>query len=199
MGILLSRSQCRVAANAEADLSSRLFTAYLRAPYLQHIGRNSAELNRNVYTACADISQNVVLSVLIIGSNLFTIVILVAVIGLANAAVTAASVVYFAFVAYIYLRVVSPRSRRAGGENIRLSGIVIRSSQEGFHGLKAFQAADAVEAVADDYKRRRSALAHYRYQNFLLLFCRSTTCRRPDWRKYYFCCKCDRLFFTSGT
>jgi ATP-binding cassette, subfamily B, bacterial PglK len=161
-GIILTRAQCKVAANSEADVASRLFAAYLKAPYLQQTRRNSAELNRNVYSACADIHVNVLLAAFVVAGNLLTVVILVAVIAVANLFVTAMSVVYFGIVAVIYLRIISPRARAAGRQNLLLSGRTIRASQEGFYGLKTFQASNAIEPVIASYASGRNELARYR-------------------------------------
>jgi ABC-type multidrug transport system fused ATPase/permease subunit len=163
-GIVLTRAQCRVAANSEADVASRLFRTYLSAPYLQHMQRNSADLNRNVLSVCQDIHQSVLLSLLIIGGNLFTIVILVSVVGAANLLVTIVAVLYFFAVALVYIRVVSPRARTAGRDNLRAAGFALRASQEAFHGLKAFQASGTVGSVVADYQAQRLAMAQFRYR-----------------------------------
>lgn len=47
---LLAWQQTRFAFGVQAQLSQRLFTAYLRQPYMFHLQRNSAQLIRNVIT-----------------------------------------------------------------------------------------------------------------------------------------------------
>jgi ABC-type multidrug transport system fused ATPase/permease subunit len=163
-GVLLTRAQSKVAAHSEADVASRLFSSYLNAPYLQHIQRNSGELNRNVITACIEVHQNVLLGFLILGQNLFTIGVLVAVIAVVNPLVTAISVIYFVAAAYLYGRVVSPKTIHAGEESLAIAGLTYKASQEGFQGLKAFQASDTIPAVIADYRSKRNQLAHHRYK-----------------------------------
>ena len=48
--------KARYAFNRARKLSVRLFSAYLRAPYLFHITRNTAELHRNVNQSCMQLA-----------------------------------------------------------------------------------------------------------------------------------------------
>jgi len=47
---VLAWRQARFAFGVQAQLSQRLFTVYLRQPYMFHLQRNSAQLIRNVIT-----------------------------------------------------------------------------------------------------------------------------------------------------
>lgn len=55
----LHYAQIRLTEYHKVRLSSRLFTAYMEAPYEFHLGRNSAELLRNVYTETREIFNGV--------------------------------------------------------------------------------------------------------------------------------------------
>ena len=58
--VFLSYYQARFVHNRVIKLGDRLFTAYMRAPYSFHLGRNSAELLRNVNNECANWEQRTV-------------------------------------------------------------------------------------------------------------------------------------------
>jgi ABC-type multidrug transport system fused ATPase/permease subunit len=164
-GIVLSRAQSKVVANSEADVASRLFNSYLHAPYLEQIQRNSGELNRNVVSACIDVHQSALMGFLVLGENIFTVSVLVIVLAIINPLVTLVAVIYFLVAAYLYARVISPRSMHAGERMLEISGVTYKASQEGFQGLKAFQASDSIEAVAEEYGDKRRELAHHRFRS----------------------------------
>lgn len=58
---LLARQQMRFAFGVQAQLSQRLFTAYLRQPYTFHLQRNSALLIRNVINEVGVFTFNTIL------------------------------------------------------------------------------------------------------------------------------------------
>ena len=66
-------------AKSEADVSIRLFSGYLRAPYAEHLERNSSQLVRNVQNSVGDIHQLVLMSMLIITGNIVQVAIIMAV------------------------------------------------------------------------------------------------------------------------
>ncbi len=163
LGIALSYAQSRVAASSEAEVSIRLFGRYLRAPYAEHLDRNSAELVRNVLNAVGDVHQLVLMSLLIISSNLMQALIIAAVLALISPLVTAMAFTYFGLVSLLYIKVVSPRARRAGREYLSSAGDVVRISQEAFGGIKSLQAFDALEPMEEDFHRTKWRFARQRH------------------------------------
>jgi ATP-binding cassette subfamily C protein len=164
LGILATWRQARLVADSEAEVSSRLFGAYLRAPYLYHVNRNSSEMLRNTVTACADVHNMVLLPYLILVGNLVAVVIVSTVIILVSPVVIIATICYFGVVAFLYLRVVNVRAERAGAGYHRTVATVLRLSQEGFGGLKSLQTFDTVENAVSEYDRSRRVFADYRQQ-----------------------------------
>ena len=163
VGIALAYAQSRVVAKSEADVSIRLFRGYLRAPYAEHLERNSSQLVRNVQNAVGDIHQLVLMSMLIIVGNLVQVVIIMSVMLVITPIVTVVAIVYFAVVSFAYATVISPRAQRAGREYLDGNGEVIRISQEGFGGIKSLQAHDALEPIEREFARTKWAFARNRY------------------------------------
>ena len=102
LGIALAYAQSRVAAKSEADVSIRLFSGYLHAPYSEHLERNSSQLVRNVHNAVGDIHQLVLMSMLIIAGNLVQVAIITAVMLVITPLVTCVAFAYFGVVSVIY-------------------------------------------------------------------------------------------------
>ena len=78
------------------------------------------------------------------------------------------AVTYFGLVSLIYIKVVSPRARRAGREYLSSAGDVVRISQEAFGGIKSLQAFDALDSMDEDFRhtkwrfaRQRHAMVYY--------------------------------------
>ncbi len=163
LGIALAYAQSRVVAKSEADVSIRLFSGYLRAPYAEHLERNSSQLVRNVQNAVGDIHQLVLMSMLIIVGNVVQVLIIMAVMFVITPIVTVVAVAYFGIVSVVYARVISPRAQRAGREYLDGNGEVIRISQEGFGGIKSLQAHDALEPIEQEFERTKWAFARNRY------------------------------------
>jgi ATP-binding cassette, subfamily B, bacterial PglK len=163
LGIALTYAQSRVAAGSEAEVSIRLFGRYLRAPYAEHLNRNSSELVRNVLNAVGDVHQLVLLPMLIISSNMLQALIIAVVLALISPLVTAMAITYFLLVSLLYIKVVSPRARRAGRDYLSGAGEVVRISQEAFGGIKSLQAFDALDPMDEDFQRTKWRFARQRH------------------------------------
>jgi ATP-binding cassette, subfamily B, bacterial PglK len=163
LGIALAYAQSRVVAKSEADVSIRLFTGYLHAPYAEHLDRNSSQLVQNVHNAVGDIHQLVLMSMLIITGNLVQVAIITAVMMVITPVVTCVAIAYFGLISVVYARVVSPRAERAGREYLEGSGQVIRISQEGFGGIKSLQAHDTLDPIGKEFERTKWAFARNRH------------------------------------
>ena len=60
--VFLGYWRSRFAQNRALKLSLRLFSAYLRAPYVFHLRNNSADLQRNINQECTQLAVRVLMS-----------------------------------------------------------------------------------------------------------------------------------------
>ena len=69
--LVIRRNQ--VASRSTAELSARLFRAYLSAPYAMHLKRNSAELVRNATDSCEVAFESVAKALLVVATEVLVI------------------------------------------------------------------------------------------------------------------------------
>jgi ABC-type multidrug transport system fused ATPase/permease subunit len=163
-GICLTRAQSKVVAASEAEMSTRLFRVYMDAPYQDHLNRNSAELVRNVHTACGDMHAFVLMSYLVLVANVTSLLAMVAVISLVSPIAVGIVAGYFTIVMVVYVRFVGPRAKRAGSDYFLVSADALRMSQEGFGGIKTFQAFGVTKTMIGEYDEARRRLARNRFE-----------------------------------
>lgn len=164
IGLWLTKRQCRLTAAVEADVGCHLFSDYMLSPYLEHVVRNSSQLIRNTHSLPVDCAASGTLSFLTLTQNLFTIVFLVAVIGILNPLVVLISVAYFGISVLVYTRYMTPRAKIAGVGVLESSRATLQKAVEGFGGMKAFVTSNASAAVIEDYRKHRAVLAKHRYR-----------------------------------
>ncbi len=167
VGLVLTKYQCRLVAAVEADLSCRLFAAYMDQPYLDHIARNSSNLIRNAHTIPWEIANQGALSVMVLSQNAFLAGCLLAAIALANPLTVGISLSYFGAAVYVYIRIITPRARRVGRVAIDESARCLQIMQEGFGGMKAFRSSNSTAAVARVHEGRRREFEKLRYRMVL--------------------------------
>ena len=129
--VFLYHIQFRVVEYHRARLASRLFKAYIYAPYLFHLKRNSAELLRNVNSETIEIIEGIITPFLgmILGAlfTVFTVILLLTV----TPGVALVGLLFLAIGSFCFFGVVKKRLTRYGKTAIEERKEVIRTVNQG--------------------------------------------------------------------
>ncbi len=153
----------RVAHNAGARLSTRMFEGYLRWPYPMHLTRTTSELIRNGHQAVSELVTSVVLPVVrTIAESLIVTGLLVVLVLLAPVA-TLGAVVVVGGTATVLLLLVQPRLSILGTIQHRESKATLTAIQQGLFGIRDVKVLGRERAFAQEYSRSRTQMARASY------------------------------------
>ena len=155
--------QARVAHNAGARLSTRMFEGYLRWPYPMHLSRTTSELIRNGHQAVNDLVTNVVLpTIKTIAESLIVVGLLIVLTLLAPLA-TLVAVVVIGGAAVGLLLLVQPRLKVLGHIRHRAAKATLTTLQQGLFGIRDVKVLGRERAFAHEYSRSRLQMARAAY------------------------------------
>ena len=155
--------QARVAHNAGARLSTRMFEGYLRWPYAMHLTRSTSELIRNGHQAVMETIGQVVLPVIRTIAESFIVVGLLIVLVLLAPLATLAAVVVVGGTAVLLLLFVQPRLKILGRIRHREARSTLSILQKGLFGIRDVKVLGRERAFAREYGRSRGRMARAAY------------------------------------
>lgn len=163
--VFLSYYQARFIHNRVLKVGDRLFTAYMRAPYTFHLGRNSAQLLRNVNTECAQLGNSVLAPVIQLATHVFVVLAVAGLLIVASPGFAVASLVLFIAVAAVVSGTLHGKFKELGLRAQAARGEVVRSVNEGLGGVKEIRILQREAAFTGRY---REALGNTLYvQRFM--------------------------------
>jgi ATP-binding cassette, subfamily B, bacterial PglK len=155
--------QNRVAHNAGAALSTKLFRGYMAMPYVFHLSRTSSDLIRNSNQAVKELVQQVFVPLIrVVAETIMVVGMLLLLLILAPAA-TGLAVLVIGGAAVLMLRFVQPRLRRIGERAHRLEGETLSLLQQSLHGVRDITLLGREAEFVDRYRRGRASLARATY------------------------------------
>ncbi|MDZ7839841.1 MAG: ABC transporter ATP-binding protein [Gammaproteobacteria bacterium] len=134
--VFLSYYQARFVHNRVLKIGDRLFTAYMLAPYTFHLGRNSAQLLRNVNTECTQLGASVLAPVIQLATHFFVVLAVAGLLIVASPGFAVASLVLFIAVAAAVSGTLHGKFKELGLKAQAARGEVVRSVNEGLGGVK---------------------------------------------------------------
>jgi ATP-binding cassette, subfamily B, bacterial PglK len=155
--------QARIAHNAGARLSTRLFEGYLRWPYPMHLSRTTSELIRNGHQAVMEAIGQVVLPTIRTIAESFIVLGLLVVLVLLAPLATLAAVVVIGGTAVLLLLVVQPRLKSFGQDRHREARTTLATMQQGLFGIRDVKVLGREQAFAREYGRSRLRMARASY------------------------------------
>lgn len=160
--VALARWNAGVQAETEARLANRLYEQYLSQDYLVHIGRNSAELVRNLTASVVTVCSTVIGSFTALLSDSTVLLGVFVTLVVVDAPVALCIAAYLGLVVAGYLVVISPVIHDASVVDNRLYAGTLQTMQEGFSGIKAVQVFDVADSFTARYQEQRAQLAAVR-------------------------------------
>ena len=136
LAVLLQWFATRRFARFELDISRQLLTSFFRLPWTERIQRNSTEIVRSTDVGVATTVAGVLIPFAQLFGEVCTFTAVFAVLIVAQPAMAAVSIVYFAIVGGILLRWVVRKSVQAGRVNRNFSTRSVRLLAEMIHSLK---------------------------------------------------------------
>jgi ATP-binding cassette, subfamily B, bacterial PglK len=134
--VFLAYWKARFAQTRALKLGTRLFAAYLRAPYVFHLRNNSSDLQRNINQECSQLAVRVLMPMVEFISNIFILLgitgLLIAILDLRVMAWLAG----FLGVGIAIATLLQNRVKRLGVDAQEHRGSVIRIVTEGLGGVK---------------------------------------------------------------
>ena len=155
--------EARIAHNAGARLSTRMFEGYLRWPYPMHLTRTTSELIRNGHQAVTEMVGQVVLPTIRTIAEAFIVVGLLVVLVVLAPLATLAAVVVVGGTAVLLLAFVQPRLKKLGRVRHRESRSTLSTLQQGLFGIRDVKVLGRERAFAKEYGRSRARMARAAY------------------------------------
>ena len=155
--------QARIAHNAGARLSTRMFEGYLRWPYPMHLSRTTSELIRNGHQAVLETISEVILPTIRTIAESFVVLGLLVVLVLLAPLATLAAVVVIGGTAVLLMLVVQPRLKRLGQVRHREARTTLSTMQQGLFGIRDVKVLGREQAFAREYSRSRVRMARASY------------------------------------
>jgi len=153
--ILLLWRTTRTFSSYELELGHRLFSAYIRSPWVERLKRNSADIVRTTDSSVSTTISGFVLPASTLIGEIMTSVTLVSVLAVAQPAVAAITIVYLGALALCLYYMVARRTRQAGLVALRYSLRSSRLITEMVGALKEVTLRDATSAVAEVVRANR--------------------------------------------
>ena len=134
--VLLGYWQARFVQNRMLRIGDKLFTAYMRAPYVFHLGRNSAQLLRNVNNECQKIGGAILTPLIEFSTHMFVFVAVVSLLVVASPGLASLALIIFTLVAVIVVGSLHRKFKELGVEAQSARSDVFKSVNEGLAGVK---------------------------------------------------------------
>ncbi|MBA4246766.1 MAG: ABC transporter ATP-binding protein [Microbacterium sp.] len=160
--LLLVWIAARRMARYELLIGNQLLDAYLKAPWVDRLSRNSSDLIRIADIGIANTISGFVLPIATLPGELMTFVVVLIVLSVTQPLVAAISLVYLGLVAVVLYFWISRRASEAGSVGLRYSMTVSRLITEMVGALKEITLRDKVDEVAEVVRENRVHTARAR-------------------------------------
>lgn len=169
LSLLYLRWNLGVLLRAEAQTSSRLLRAYLRAPYPFHLRRGAAELQKTVHDAVRRIYAESLLGVVGATADLVVMAAIAIVLLVIEPLAAIGAAGYFALVAAGYQKLIHQRASDAGNSLIDETGRSYQIVQQSVTAVKAVQIGHHQDHFAAQLRESKQASAGH-LRTLLLLY-----------------------------
>ena len=120
----------------QVELKERMFSLYMRSPYISHLDRNSADLLRNVTEEVRKVFTYVVISGLSLFVEAFVVIALITLLFVVEPVVAPLAVGAFLLIGGTFFLVIRRRAQELGQDQVEHAGLLIRWVNQGLGSLK---------------------------------------------------------------
>jgi ABC-type multidrug transport system fused ATPase/permease subunit len=143
-------------ASYEFEVGKRLFSAYIRSPWEERSKRSVPEITRIADTGISAASSGFLLPIVTLPQNIASIVLIVAVLAVAQPLTAAIALVYLGLVALVINRVVTRHTLQAAQVNLHFTYRVARLMTEMVEALKELTLRNRLGEIAEVIATNRS-------------------------------------------
>jgi len=169
LSLLYLRWNLGMLLRSEAETSSRLLRAYLRAPYPFHLRRGAADLQKTVHDAVHRIYADSLLGVVGAAADLVVMAAIAVVLVVVEPVAAISAGCYFGLVAVGYQRLIHRRASEAGNALIEQMGRSYQVVQQSVTAIKAVQVGHHQDHFAAELRASKDASAGH-LRTLLLLY-----------------------------
>lgn len=148
---ILIHVEHRFALGSQVALSRRLYRHYLTRPYSFHLGRNSAELQRNVNTETLSAFSFVTLPLLGVASELLVVALVSLVLLVVSPLLSLMILAFVGGVGGAFLLLIRRRTARLGAEQQRLYALMLRWVNQGLGSIREVKVGRTENFFLDRY------------------------------------------------
>ena len=152
-------SRARFSSNRQAEMSNRLFRAYLKAPYTFHLQRNTAILLRNATSEAQAIAGGVLLSTLSLVMEALVMVLIFVLLFVVNPVVTLVTFTILGGVTVVFYRATRARISHYAKTAQHHRRRALQSVNQGLGGLKESRVLGRERYFYDEYQSSTWGLA----------------------------------------
>lgn len=149
LNVLLLRFATSRFASHEVAIGDRLLAAYMRAPWVDRLKRNSAELVRSVDSGVSITVSGVLMPSMTLAGEIVSVLAVLVVLFVSNWITATTAVIYLGLVAVLLSRVISRRAVANGQRNRQFSFKTVRLLTEAVGALKEV----TLKGATDDVER----------------------------------------------
>lgn len=161
-------ARARYSGNRQAEISNKLFQAYLRAPYTFHLQRNTAELLRNATSEAQAIAGGVLLSSLSLIMETLVLLLIFTLLFVVEPLVTISTFVVLGGITVVFYRATRSRINAYAESELKSRKGAVQSVNQGLGGLKEARVLGRQEHFFDSYTVNTWRLAHAsRFKSFI--------------------------------
>jgi ABC-type bacteriocin/lantibiotic exporter with double-glycine peptidase domain len=161
--LLQTYVQNRVAHQVGVEASTRLLRGYLSMPWTFHLGRNSAELIRNMYQSVHEVVVSVLAPAVDAVSETLLVAAILVILIISAPSITLGSIAIIGALLWVSLRWVQPRLVRLGAVNQREAQTSLVMLQQSLEGLREIRLSGTETYFVSRFATMRGRLARTRY------------------------------------
>jgi ATP-binding cassette subfamily C protein len=162
LAVLLLWRTTRTFSKFELELGARLFSAYVRSPWVERLSKNTSDIVRTTDSSVAATLSGFVLPASTLLGEIMTSITLVAVLAVAQPLIAVVTIVYLGALGVVLYFVVTRRVRSAGRVIVRYSLSSTRLITEMIGALKEVTLRNAAESVSEVVRSNRERVTRAR-------------------------------------
>lgn len=168
LNVALLRMATKRFARHEVAIGDRLLAAYMSSPWEDRLSKNSAELVRTVDAGVGTTVSGVLIPSVSLAGEVGTFTAVLVALVVFDPVIAAVTIAYFAVVAVVLAKIISPIAVRTGGANRRWSERTVRLLTEALGALKEVTLAGRSQDVQDRVHETRTHSSSARAQTSFL-------------------------------
>jgi len=139
--------------------AGRLFSSYLGAPYIQHLYKNSAEIQRNLNASVDAVYRNVLYSCVTLISEALMSVSIICVVLITNPVMTIYAMSILGALVFVVYRIFQKKTRQCGIATQAMSAYLLQTVNQALGCLKEIKILGCEGYFIGEFQRRRKILS----------------------------------------